>query len=337
MFAPPSGFIPAHSPTGSLELAWPPFAAAELHAWVLLCDPSTLTPAALHPEALLRELIRVPLDPERGAATVYVPVDRPLGVLLMARDADGRPLPSPAPTVRSGPPVARSAAPPEAPRPDTTPKAPAPATPPAAMPPAAAGRALPLVFARGKEPLPDLSAMARRIAERVGATASTVPANAPSAADPASDAAHAAGDAAPRQGFGARQRWTLTRLGFAPAGPHRERALVVRATFLSPAELGAWERALPDDAVPLPPECDGLVDARTPDDAMAFYAVLEGPAPWHPLPLQLLNPPFDECRRPFVLGDAARRLAPLAAATPTSEAHASLVAAALRGLMEPSR
>lgn len=335
MFAPPSGFIPAHSPTGSLELAWPPFAAAELHAWVLLCDPGALTPAALHPEALLRELIRVPLDPERGAATVYVPVDRPLGVLLMARDADGRPLPSPAPTVRPGPPVARSASPPEPPRADGPPKA-----PPAATTPAAAGRALPLVFARGKEPLPDLSAMARRIAERVGAAvgpATTEPANAASATDPATDAAQASGDASPRQGFGARQRWTLTRLGFAPAGPHRERALVVRATFLSPAELRSWERALPDDAVPLPPQCDGLVDARTPDDAMAFYAVLEGPAPWHPLPLQLLNPPFDESRRPFVLGDAARRLAPLAAATPTSEAHASLVAAALRGLVEPCR
>ena len=67
-------FASAKSTTGSLDLSWEPFAADELHAWVLLVDPSTLTPSDLHPEALLRELIRVPLDPRSGAARVFVPV-----------------------------------------------------------------------------------------------------------------------------------------------------------------------------------------------------------------------------------------------------------------------
>jgi len=331
MLAPPNGFIPALSHTGSLELAWTPLAASELHVWLLLTDPAALTPDALHPEALLRELIRVPVDPERGAATIYVPVDRPLGVLLMARDADGRPLPSPIPTVRSGPPVARVSPPASTPEDSPTLKSSigaAVSRPPRPAPQSAA-RSLPLVFARGKEPLPDLSAMARRIADRLGA---------PALAEPTPTAEPPEGPPPPpRQGFGARQRWTLTRLGFAPAAPDRERALIVRATFLSPETLLTFESALPDDAVHIPPDHDGLVDAQTPDDTMAFYAVLEGPAPWRPIAIELLNPPFDACRRPFVLGDAAHRLAPLAATAPTSEAHASLIAAALRGLMEAPR
>ncbi len=87
------GFVSARSHTGSLELRWVPFPADELHVWVLLADPASLMPADLRPDALLRELIRVPADAATGAATVYVPVDRPLGVLLMGRDGAGATMP----------------------------------------------------------------------------------------------------------------------------------------------------------------------------------------------------------------------------------------------------
>ncbi len=290
-------FAAASSTTGSLDLSWEPFAADELHAWILLVDPSTLTPASLHPEALLRELIRVPLDARAGHARVFVPVDRALGLMLMARNDAGRPIPTPPLVVRSGAPVARVEAPPvvpEAPR---------------------AGAKIPLVFRRsnGVELTPpDISDLARRLQAQV-----PVP-------EPVATLK--------RFSFGALQRWTLTRLGFAPS--ELPRCAIVRTTFLDQTTLTTWEQAPPADAIALPPGTDGLVDAVTPEDTTAFYAVFErgerADGAWQSVPLILLNPPYSESRQPFVVGDAAARLAPLAARPVTSDAQASLFEAVLK-------
>ena len=343
------GFVPTRSATGSLELRWVPFPADELHVWILLTDPASLVPGDLRPDSLLRELIRVPADAATGTATVYVPVERPLGLLLMARDAAGRPCPTPPFTARSGAPVAR------------------PATRPETRTSASDARTIPLVFARGRDPLPDLGGMARRIAERLGAPSQRVPAVSPLAAvaeripavsplaavaEPipaVSPLAAVAGPprpapplpaaptfslvAAKHVGFGAKQRWTLTRLGFAQGSPDRQRVVVVRPTFLDATTIRRWEAGPPPDAIVLPTAADGLVDALTADDAMVFYALFEqhpDGAAWQSLPLALLNPPFEASRHPFVLGDAAARLGPLAARPTTSDTHASLVAAALK-------
>jgi len=106
--------------------------------------------------------------------------------------------------------------------------------------------------------------------------------------------------------FGARQRWHLIRLAFLPAagGP---RALVRRTTFMDADTIASWVDAPPDDALPLDPAEDGLVDGLTPEGATAFYVLLEGPAPWRSLPLAPAAPPFDAVRRPRALGEAAGR------------------------------
>jgi|GEM_PF-1696239 len=332
------GFLQARSQTGSLELRWVPFPADELHVWVLLTDPTSLVPSALRPEALLRELIRVPADAATGVATVYVPVDRPLGVLLMGRDSAGRPCPVPPFTVRSGAPVARAAVQ------ENSVAAVSTAGKSDSAAPKNDGKAIPLVFARGRDPIPDLGNMARRIADRVGVRApaapvvpilATVVTTAPVTPNPPSLSLVASPTA--RLGFGAKQRWTLTRLGFAPGTPQRTRVVVVRPTFLDATTIAQWEVAPPADAIALPADADGLVDALSADDAMAFYALFEQTIEgWQSLPLTLLNPPFDESVVPFAIGDVAARLAHLATRPTTSDAHASLVAAALRVLATTS-
>jgi hypothetical protein len=138
-----------------------------LHVWILLQDPLALDPDAVTPGALLRELIRVPADAAAGGARVFVPVERPLGLLLMARDAEGRPLATPPLTVNPGPPVARVASP--------VSEQPAPAPP--APPPETDPKAIPLIFARGGHGAhnpnpraggPSLDMLARGIAARFG-------------------------------------------------------------------------------------------------------------------------------------------------------------------------
>lgn len=303
------GFVAATSHSGSLELAWVPFVAAELHVWILLVAPESIALGAPSPSALLRELIRVPADALAGEARVYVPVERPLGVALIARDAAGAPLATPRFSVRSGPPVTGrgtaggtvAAAARARPESRTTPAAPGTTS---------AGREIPLVFARGKSALPDLAGLARRIADRVA-----VPPT------PSREAT----------GFGAAQRWTLTRFAFAPGG---ERVLVVRPTFLDAATLASFASAPPPDAMPVPSDADGLVDALTPDGVTSFYALLEREpgGRWAIVPMRLSSPPFDDVARPFALGDVAGRLSPLRAITPSTDEHAALVAAALRVL-----
>jgi hypothetical protein len=150
-------FIAAKSPTGALNLSWPPFSAHELHVWILLRDPDLVDPHTLSADALLRDLIRVPVAAERGRARVFVPVDRALGVLLMARDVGGRPLPPPPLDVLGGPPVAEPA-PAEAPRGRDL--------PPAGDDP----KKIPLIFARGAPghvPPPSLDLLARGVAARL--------------------------------------------------------------------------------------------------------------------------------------------------------------------------
>jgi hypothetical protein len=143
-------------------------------------------------------------------------------------------------------------------------------------------------------------------------------------------------------GFGATQRWTLTRLGFTPRqrDVHLARVLVVRSTFIAAADLAAWRRAPPADAHVLPPAADAIVDGTTAEGATAFYAVLEADAPgdasapasWHSLPLMPILPPFETAEPPFVLGPARARLEAFASSAPPSPELAALIAAALRGL-----
>lgn len=383
------GFQRVISGTGSLVLSHAASTAHELHAWLLLVDPSGLEPLDLHPEALLRELIRVPLEPAAGGTTLYVPVGRPMGVLLMARDANGQMAEPPAFEVREGGPVARSRYRPAG-EPDVTRDgvAPARAEGPAATGPRESlaptgpreapaeamiaragpirtsrqGREIPLVFAQaGQGPLPDLSSLAQRVATRAGAVAPELrpsgavgpelrPSGAvapelrpsggtseppPTSAPASAEAESQARAARPTAGFGARQRWTLTRFGFETSD--LPRALVLRPTFIDEATLASFQAALPADAVPVPIGADGLVDAVSDDDAMMFYALLEGPAPWRPVPLRPLSPPFEESLRPFVLGDAAARLEPYLSQQPRSETHAALLADVARVLETPPK
>lgn len=113
-------------------------------------------------------------------------------------------------------------------------------------------------------------------------------------------------------GFGARQRWSLTRLRFLldPAAVAAELYLVRRPTFLAPEDVEAWIEAPPADAIRLPPGTDGLVDAEAPPDAILFYALLAGPAPFRPVPIAPDPPPYSGVRAPHVLGDLERALAP---------------------------
>ncbi|MFO0748700.1 MAG: hypothetical protein U1F43_24010 [Myxococcota bacterium] len=107
--------------------------------------------------------------------------------------------------------------------------------------------------------------------------------------------------------------------------------VVIRRTFIGEHDLEAWAAAPPPDAHDLPAVCDGFVDALTPDDEMAFYAVLQGPAPWRPLPLTTIQPPFESCRNPCFIGDGRARLGPWLRGAPPSGPQRELLEAALRG------
>jgi hypothetical protein len=106
--------------------------------------------------------------------------------------------------------------------------------------------------------------------------------------------------------FGTKQRWYLSRIGWNRSS--KELLLVARPTFISMEDLALWADSPPDEAIPLPADCDGLIDATSPEGSVTFYAVMEGPAPWRPLRLAPVPPPFDTMHAPFVLGDANVRL-----------------------------
>ncbi len=266
----------AHATTddGALVVAWDPSAlsATSRAAVIVALRPLTDDLAdAFWAGALDTDLIRYPVDPRAGHARLQVPAGRPLALTLITRDAAGAPA--------AGPPLRV-----------------APASPPAARlleGPVTHAHApddhVPLVFA-GAGPPPDFDALARRVAAAVSGQPSD-----------------AASPSRPPGGFGTHQRWYLTRLGWsAPACA--ELAAVVRDRFIAPEDIAAWRDAPPPDALPLSPDADGLVDGLCPEGATIFYAVLAGPAPWRPLALSPVPPPFSAATRPGLLGPVEDRL-----------------------------
>ena len=331
---------------GALRFCWPPFAAARAALIVALRDPASFSPDAFWGGEVDNDLIRVPVDASTGAGAAWVPAGRAVAVALVARDAEGRWLPAPAPTalhdaavqhgshpagdgaqarhvaVQHGSPLAEDG--PQAHHVavqhgsylagEGTPAChvaaqhgspPARASSPTlslAAPTGPAGpldgpvahsegpsRATPFIFVAG-DGVPDLAALARRVAQAAsGQSAPALPA------------------APPAGCYGARPKWYLTRLAL-PAPSGLPRTLFRRDHFIAAEDLAAWATAPPEDATPLPSEADGVVDGLAEGDATVFYALLEGPAPWRALPLGPLLPPFSESAHPFALGAAADRL-----------------------------
>jgi len=145
------------------------------------------------------------------------------------------------------------------------------------------------VFVEGAAP-PDLSVLARGIAKHCAGGNFTM-------------------EKAPNIGaFGTRQRWYLNRVGWDPAD-FTELRVVIRPTFMSTELIAQWVDEPPPDALPLEAACDGLIDAVSPEGSFAFYAALAGPAPWRPLPMRPIAPPFHDLRRPYFHGDVESRLA----------------------------
>ena len=117
----------------------------------------------------------------------------------------------------------------------------------------------------------------------------------------------------PAGAFGARQRRWLTRLTWRPS-ERSKRVLVRRTRFIDPMVLASMASEPPEDAIVLPALCDGLVDGLTAAGDTAFYLVLEGPAPWTPVSISPLLPPFTEAARPLLLGAVEERLLEMASA-----------------------
>lgn len=294
-------FLPVTSATGALKVTWGAAPGHNFRVWVLLRDPSALTPGDLHPQHLLPHLIRVPVEPGLTELVVHVPVGRPLGVCIVGRNPEDGPQsiipthcadvsldidPAPSPTL------------PDAPRRTLESQA-APADTPFVLAPGSSHEAM--------------VALAARIA-------ATAPNPAPVLKGPT--------------GFGLRQQWYLARLAFEPAPPLTPRVVIQRATFIGPLELNAWAETLPADAIALPAACDGLIDANTPEDGLAFFVVLQGPAPWRPILVSPASPPFESIAQPFALGDAKGRLAAIAQANAApSPAFVDILTAAHRGLL----
>jgi hypothetical protein len=335
-------FVRCATRTGTLRVTWEPPAtpASEARLWLLLVDPATLTPDALHPARLLRELIRIPVAPQAGEAIVHAPVERPLGLALVGRDA------ADAPTLLAQVTWAETQLPDAAPepwaasveRPGRAPLGPfveAPA-PPTAGPVAPSGLAAPAPSApRGTGsvgPLPHPAAHQPAPPDRRRAPHPVRP-------DAIAELAARLLAAAPRPrpepvpgGFGLAQPWTLGRLCFEPLAADVPHVLVRRATFIDGASVAAWAETPPADAIPLPPGCDGVVDGLSETGSTAFYLVLaRSGGGWRSLPLHPVPPPFDRCAAPLVLGPALARLeAALGADAPAPLRE--LLLDALRGL-----
>lgn len=337
---PVGGFLVVTTPTGALEVGWGETSATELHVWVLLADPRTVDPRALHPEQLLPNLIRVPVDPTAGRATVYVPSLRSLGVTLVLRGSDGAPLepptftvsprlPTPTPAPSPAPTAARIRIRPGEAGPTASASAPTDLTAPAAT--TTERQRIPLVFARAGSGPPGLRGTAQSRPEepsdfdalraRVAALAALAPR--PQAAPTSTDA---------QAGFGVRQRFTLTRLAFPATTRGERRQLVAQTMFIGRSDLESWRREPPSWSFPVPLDSDGVVDGLAPEDQVVFYALLvERDGAWVPAPLTPSSPPFDDIARPFILGDARRRLEEALHTSP-SDALRELVEQALASL-----
>lgn len=274
--APLPAWLAATSADGVLRVRWDVQSDAIAAAYLLVSLRSVNADdtAAFWAGELDGDIIRHPVEAHAGFAAVPVPTGRPLYLALIARAPDGSLAASSRVQLAPehfGPPRVLEAPVDH----DHSPGAPAA-----------------LVFVAGTD-APDLQALARRIALAAGT---------PQAAGvPRSPA------------FAARPRWSLVRLAFdPPAGAPL--LLVRRARAIEATELAQFVHAPPADAIALPPDTDGLVDAlpgSEPDaDGVTFYALFSGPAPWAPVPLVPLLPPFDAAKRPALLGPVEDRLAP---------------------------
>ncbi len=263
------------SPDGVLDLRWtPPPAALVPRCHVLVALRPIDDPGTFWSGGYDADLLRFPATLASGRARVHVPVDRPLEVMLVARDGRGEVVASPSLRLPPAPPRALEA-------------------PVRHAETVAHEGPVPLVFADAGV---DLAALTARVADR--ARGLPLDGNAPR---------RAVG------GFGSRQRWYLTRLAWtAPGGSDAPLALVRRVRFIEPGDVASWHDAPPDDAVVLSGDRDGLIDGLTASDATAFYCVLQrrGDAGgWVPLSVAPAPPPFEDVERPARIGDVAGRLA----------------------------
>lgn len=276
--APLPTWLATASADGMVRVRWdaPAQAIAAAHLLVCLRPVTADDAAAFWAGELDADIIRHPVRPGGGRAEIPVPTGRPLHLALVWRTPGGGLAPSPklrlAPERAAPPPVL------EAPVHHDHATADSPA----------------LVFVAGSE-APDLGALARRVALSLGTPSR---ASAPPAPPPA---------------FAARPRWSLVRLAFEPpAGAPL--SLLRRTRAIDPSELAQCVDAPPADAIAIPPDSDGLIDALSGSEPAAegviFYALFAGPAPWTPLPLVPLLPPFDAAGRPTLLGPVEDRLAP---------------------------
>ena len=158
---------------GSLTLTWPPIAGHRGALIIALRPIDASLSGAFWAGELDNDLIRQPVQPEAGRATIYVPAGRELYVALIVRDIRGDIITCAPVTPESGSTGATLEAP--------------------VAHDSQADAEIPLVFAHGRVPA-GFQAMTRRVAARVVNS------------EEAPDTAISAGC------FGSRQRWTLTRL-----------------------------------------------------------------------------------------------------------------------------
>jgi hypothetical protein len=256
----------------TLTVRWAPLAEGERASVVIALR-------AIGPElaadfwggSLDNDLIRQPVKTDSTQTTLYVPVGRPVLLALIVRGADGEIVNGRPVHIQS--PGAQS----------WTQGLESPVEHHAQD-----GHDAPLIFAHDSRPA-GFEQLARQLASNTGAAHREPLTTAPLAA------------------FGARQRWTLTRLTWPDQGG-APLALVIREQFVDATAIASWRTTLPVDAHHVAPSSDGFIDAQCPLDALQFYVLLSGPAPWKPVALSPVSPPFEATQRPHVIGDLGARL-----------------------------
>ena len=261
------------SKDGVLSVHWAPLAQGERAAVIIALRgiaPELATD--FWSGALDNDLIRQPVDAKQTQATLYVPAGRPLLLTLIVRRDDRKEPEGRALTIEACEPVA----------PPHTLENPVAHE-------AEGGPHTPLVFAHNAKP-PGFEQLARQLAAQAGSGEAGLVTKAEIGA------------------FGATQRWTLTRLTWPDQGDV-PLALVVRGHFVDGKTVTAWSDSLPGDAIHIEAHCDGFIDALCPIDDLRFYILLRGPAPWLPVTLSPVPPPFDTVSHPHIIGDLGVRLA----------------------------